>query len=432
MSRDPSEIIAQERMGAFQIAAVIICILLNAVDGFDVLSISFASPGIAADWGVDRAALGLVLSMELIGMALGSVLIGGLADRIGRRPVIILCLVIMACGMIAAAFAHDVLSLSGYRLATGIGIGGMLASVNAIVAEYSNDKHRHLCVTIMAAGFPIGAVAGGAVASQMLNHYSWHAVFLLGAGFTLLLLPIVIFMLPESVAFLVKARPKRALERINATLKRMGHGPVEALPDVSVEVGQKREGLFSKRWRAIVALLTIAYFAHIMAFYYILKWIPKIVVDMGFAPSLAGGVLVWANVGGALGAIVLGLFSQKFNVKYLVIGALVLSAGMLTVFGLGYDTLTQLSLVAATVGFCTNAAVVGLYALMASYLPTQLRAGGTGFVIGVGRGGAALGPIVAGIMFSAGADLLVVSIAMAGGSVLALAALIALRKPQVS
>jgi MFS family permease len=169
-----------------------------------------------------------------------------------------------------------------------------------------------------------------------------------------------------------------------------------------------------------------------MAFYYILKWIPKIVVDMGFAPSLAGGVLVWANVGGALGAIVLGLFSQKFNVKYLVIGALVMSAGMLTVFGLGYDTLTQLSLVAATVGFCTNAAVVGLYALMASYLPTQLRAGGTGFVIGVGRGGAALGPIVAGIMFSAGADLLVVSIAMAGGSVLALAALIALRKPQVS
>jgi benzoate transport len=432
MSRDPSEIIAQERMGAFQIAAVVICILLNAVDGFDVLSISFASPGIAADWGVDRAALGLVLSMELIGMALGSVLIGGLADRIGRRPVIILCLIIMAGGMIAAAFAHDVVSLSGYRLLTGLGIGGMLASVNAIVAEYSNNKHRHLCVTIMAAGFPIGAVAGGAVASQLLNYYSWHAVFLLGAGFTLLLLPIVLLMLPESVAFLAKARPKRALERINATLKRMGHSRVDALPEVSAEVGQRREGLFSKRWRAIVALLTIAYFAHIMAFYYILKWIPKIVVDMGFAPSLAGGVLVWANVGGAMGAIVLGLFSQKLNVKYLVIGALVLSAGMLTVFGLGYDTLTQLSLVAASAGFCTNAAVVGLYALMASYLPTQLRAGGTGFVIGVGRGGAALGPIVAGIMFSAGADLLVVSIAMAGGSVLALAALIALREPQVS
>jgi benzoate transport len=429
MGRDPSDIIAKEKMGAFQIAAVVICILLNAVDGFDVLSVSFASPGIAADWGIDRAALGLVLSMELIGMAVGSVLIGRLADKIGRRPVIILCLLVMVAGMVAAAFAHDVLSLSGYRMLTGLGIGGMLASVNAMVAEYASDKHRHLCVTIMAAGFPIGAVAGGAVASDLLNHYSWHAVFLLGAGFTLLLLPIVILMLPESIAFLAKARPKRALERINATLKRMGHEAVASLPDISTVESGPRSGLFSKRWFGVVLMLTLAYFAHIMAFYYILKWIPKIVVDMGYAPPLAGGVLVWANVGGAVGAILLGLLSQKLDVKGLVVGALVLSIGMLTVFGLGYDTLLELSLVAAATGFCTNAAVVGLYALMASYLPTELRAGGTGFVIGVGRGGAALGPIVAGIMFAGGADLLQVSIAMAGGSALALAALIALRKP---
>lgn len=428
MHRDPSDIIAQERMGAFQIAAVVVCVLLNAVDGFDVLSISFASPGIAADWGVDRAALGLVLSMELIGMALGSVLIGGLADRIGRRPVIILCLVIMTAGMIAAAIAHDVVSLSAYRLATGVGIGGMLASVNAIVAEYSNNKRRHLCVTIMAAGFPIGAVAGGVIASHMLNHYSWHVVFLLGAGFTLALLPAVLFMLPESVAYLMKARPKRALERINATLKRMGHATVDELPVVEARVS-RAEGLFSTRWRSLMALLTVAYFAHIMSFYYILKWIPKIVVDMGFSPSLAGGVLVWANVGGAAGAIALGLFSQRFNVKWLVACALAASVGMLTVFGLGYETLAQLSLVAAAAGFCTNAAVVGFYALMASYLPTALRAGGTGFVIGMGRGGAALGPVVAGVMFAAGTDLLHVSVAMAGGSALALAALIALRRP---
>jgi benzoate transport len=432
MSRDPSEIIAAERMGAFQIAAVVICILLNAVDGFDVLSISFASPGIAADWGVDRAALGLVLSMELIGMAVGSVLIGGVADRIGRRPVIILCLLIMAAGMIAAAFAHDVVSLSAYRMLTGLGIGGMLASVNAMVAEYASDKHRHLCVTIMAAGFPIGAVAGGAVASQLLNQYSWHAVFLLGAGFTLVLLPIVLVMLPESISFLARARPKRALERINATLKRMGHETVASLPDLAGAETKRRVGLFSKRWFGLILLLTVAYFAHIMAFYYILKWIPKIVVDMGYAPPLAGGVLVWANVGGAIGAIFLGLLSQRFNVKGLVIGALVLSIGMLVVFGRGYDTLLELSLVAAVTGFCTNAAVVGLYALMASYLPTELRAGGTGFVIGVGRGGAALGPIVAGIMFASGATLLQVSIAMAGGSALALAALILLRKPKTT
>lgn len=335
MSRDPSDIIAKEKMGAFQITAVLICILLNAVDGFDVLSISFASPGIATDWGVDRAALGLVLSMELIGMAAGSIVIGGLADRIGRRPVIIFCILVMVAGMVAAAFAHDVVSLSGYRLITGLGIGGMLASVNAMVAEYASDKHRHLCVTIMAAGFPIGAVAGGAAASHLLNTHSWHAVFLLGAGFTLILLPAVLFMLPESIAFLAKARPRRALDRINATLKRMGHESVSALPEATPADAAPRSGLFSKRWASVILVLTLAYFAHIMAFYYILKWIPKIVVDMGYAPPLAGGVLVWANVGGAVGAILLGLLSQKINVKGLVLGALVLSIGMLTVFGRG-------------------------------------------------------------------------------------------------
>jgi benzoate transport len=429
MSRDPSEIIAEEKMGAFQIAAVVICVLLNAVDGFDVLSISFASPGIAADWGVDRAALGVVLSMELVGMAVGSVLIGGLADRIGRRPVIVLCLLIMIAGMTAAAYAYDIISLSACRLFTGVGIGGMLASTNAMVAEYASDRRRHLCVTIMAAGFPIGAVAGGAIASQLLNTYTWHSVFLLGAGFTTLLLPVVLVMLPESVAFLTKRRPKRALERINATLKRMGHQQVEALETAASSV-QAEAQLLSRPWVGTVLLLTVAYFAHIMAFYYILKWIPKIVVDMGYAPPLAGGVLVWANVGGAIGAILLGVLTQKLNVKGLVIGALLASAGMLAVFGRGYETLLELSAVAAAVGFCTNAAVVGLYALMASYLPTELRAGGTGFVIGVGRGGAALGPVVAGIMFASGASLFEVSIAMAGSCVLALAALIVLRKPK--
>ena len=131
-------------MGRLQIAAIILCILLNALDGFDVLAISFASPGIAKEWGVDRAALGLVLSMELIGMAVGSVLLGNVADRIGRRPTIIFCLIVMALGMGAATQAWDVISLSIIRLATGLGIGGMLACTNAMVAELANARARSL------------------------------------------------------------------------------------------------------------------------------------------------------------------------------------------------------------------------------------------------------------------------------------------------
>ncbi|MDA1077235.1 MAG: MFS transporter, partial [Proteobacteria bacterium] len=129
-------------MGWFQISAVAICVALNALDGFDVLSISFASPGIAAEWGVDRAVLGIVLSMELLGMAVGSIVIGSIADRIGRRPTILLSLIIMAAGMFLASTAGRVEILSAYRFGTGLGIGGMLAAINAMAAEYSNNRYR--------------------------------------------------------------------------------------------------------------------------------------------------------------------------------------------------------------------------------------------------------------------------------------------------
>jgi MFS family permease len=174
-------------------------------------------------------------------------------------------------------------------------------------------------------------------------------------------------------------------------------------------------------------VLTIAYFAHIMTFYFTLKWIPKIVVDMGFAPALAGGVLVWANVGGLAGSLLLGLLSQRYSVKGLVLSALVLGAGMVTWFGQEHTGLAQLSMVAAAAGFFTNAAVVGLYALFAQCFPTEVRAGGTGFVIGVGRGGSVAGPIVAGFLFAAGAGLPIVALLMGFGSIIAAFMLIFLR-----
>ena len=140
MTDDPRDLLARLPMSRMQVAAVATCIVLNAIDGFDVLAISFASPGIATEWGIDRAALGIVLSMELLGMALGSVLFGGLADRKGRRPTILVCLVMMALGMFLASTSGTVEVLSAYRFFTGLGIGGTLACTNAMVAEYSNSK----------------------------------------------------------------------------------------------------------------------------------------------------------------------------------------------------------------------------------------------------------------------------------------------------
>lgn len=426
---DPQEILAQSPMGWLQISAVVLCVLLNALDGFDVLAISFAAPGIADEWGIDRAALGIVLSMELIGMSVGSILLGNIADRVGRRPIILGCLILMSCGMLLAGFSNDIVSLSISRLITGLGIGGMLASVSAMVAEFSNAKRRSLSIAIMAAGYSAGAIVGGAIASMLLTTFDWRSVFLLGAFATAIFLPIAWFLLPESISYLAQKRPPNALERINQTLSRMGHRTVAALPVPGTEEG--RSGitqLFTPGLARTTMLLTLAYFAHMMTFYFILKWIPKIVADMGFTPSEAGGVLVWASVGGLIGSVILSLLSQRINIRYLVIGALLLANAMVILFGMSEVDLKQLSLVAGMAGFCTNSAIVGLYAIFAQSFPTKLRASGTGFVIGVGRGGAVLGPIITGLLFAGGVGLATVASIMATGALLAALAIILLRK----
>lgn len=425
---DVRERLDRAPMGWAQIAAIILCIALNALDGFDVLAISFASPGIAAEWGIDRAALGLVLSMELIGMAVGSILLGSMADRAGRRPTILLCLVVMATGMLAATTAHDVQSLSLFRLFTGLGIGGMLACTNAMVAELANARARSLAVAVMAAGYPVGAILGGSIASGLLVSGGWRDVFLFGAIVTGIFLPLAWFLLPESIGYLLQKRPPDALARINRLLRRMGHAPVETLPAVDAAAPKPSfTALFAPGLGRITMLLTLGYFAHIMTFYFILKWIPKIVVDMGYAPSAAGGVLVWANVGGLIGALLLSILSWRIGIRALVIAAMLASTVMVTIFGQGQSSLTGLATIAAAAGFFTNAGVVGLYAIIAQSFPTAVRGGGTGFVIGVGRGGAALGPIVAGFLFSLDFGLPFVAVAMAAGSLIAAGALLLLR-----
>ena len=417
MMADPREIIAKNSMSAFQIAVIAIATGLNALDGFDVLAISFASPGIARDWHVDRAALGLILSMELAGMGLGSIFLGGVADKIGRRRTLLGCLVIMTLGMFMATRAKGVYDLSAWRVFTGLGIGGMLASINAVAAEFSNARRRSLNVSLMAIGYPVGAVVGGSVAALLLEQGSWRRVFAFGAAATAAFIPLVLLLVPESVSWLCRRQPAGALAGVNRSLARMRHPPVAELPAVSAEARKRSVGdIFSPQLARVTALMTTAYFLHITTFYFILKWVPKIVVDMGFTPSSAAGVLVWANVGGATGGAVLGLLSLRLGLKHLTMGALVVSTIMVAVFGRGQANLAQLSLVCAVAGFFTNAGVVGLYGLMAQVFPTHARATGTGFTIGFGRAGSWLAPIIAGYLFHAGYGLEFVAVSMAAGS----------------
>jgi benzoate transport len=421
-------IINHGAMSAGQWLAVLVTVGLNAMDGFDVLSISFASPGIAKDWGLGKDTLGWLLSMELVGMGLGSVLLGGVADKIGRRPTILGCLVAMSVGMFGASLAAGVPTLLAWRLLTGLGIGGMLASINAAVAELSNQRWRSLAVSLMVIGYPVGGVIGGTVVQRLLGGGTWHDVFVFGGGVTAAFIPLVWFLLPESVDFLDRRRKPGALQAINRILTRFGFEPTAALTQETVESAQRAvTDIFKPGLIVATVLITLGYFAHVTSFYFIIKWVPKLVVEMGFTPKAAAGVLTWANVGGATGVAIFGLIAMRVNLKALTLVTLVGSSAMVIWFGRGSANLAALASTVAVAGLFTNSAIGGYYLLFAKIFPTHVRATGTGFAIGVGRAGAALAPVIAGYLLQAGFGLQAVATIMAMGSLLSAAALLALK-----
>jgi len=415
-------------MSAGQWLAVLVTVGLNAMDGFDVLSISFASPGIAQDWGVGKAVLGWVLSMELIGMAVGSVLLGGVADKIGRRPTILACLFAMSAGMFGASVAGGVPALLAYRLLTGLGIGGMLASINAAVAELSSLRWRSLAVALMVVGYPLGGITGGIIVQRLLGSGTWHDVFIFGGLITAIFIPIVWFLLPESVEFLDRRGGPGAVQAINRILTRFGHETIAALTPDTLESSQHSVwDIFKPGLILTTVLVTAGYFTHVISFYFIIKWVPKLVVDMGFAPRTAAGVLTWLNVGGATGVAIFGLIGTRVGLKALTVVTLLGSSAMVVWFGRGPHDLTSLAATVAVAGMFINAGIGGYYLLFAQVFPTHVRATGTGFAIGVGRGGAVLAPVVAGYLFQAGFAMPTVATLMAMGSLLSAGALLALR-----
>jgi benzoate transport len=428
MHNDPREVLNTAAMTRLQYIVVALTVALNALDGFDVMAISFASPGIAAEWKTTQAGLGLILSMELWGMAVGSILLGGIADVVGRRPTIMGCLLLMTIGMYMVTATDQLTVLSTWRFITGLGIGGMLAAINAQAAEFSNNRNRALSIALMSAGYPIGGVVGGMVVTQLLKTNDWRAVFYFGAAMTALLIPFVYFIMPESVHWLVRKRPAGALDRINATMSRLGHGLTQVLPDLREEGNRKAWiDIFSKEMLPKTLIVTLAYFLHIVTFYYILKWVPKLVVDMGFSPSAAGGVLTWASVGGAVGCLTFGYLTRKFDVKKLTLFMFVFSCLGTVLFGQTSNDLAVLSALVAFAGYFINSGIVGMYSLVAQVFPTHVRASGTGFAIGVGRGGSVLSPIVAGVLLQGGMQLPLLSFIMGMGSICAFGALLWLK-----
>jgi AAHS family 4-hydroxybenzoate transporter-like MFS transporter len=419
----------EANMSRTQIGAVALTVILSALDGFDVLSVTFAAPAISRDWGLGKGALGIVLSSGLGGMALGSFLLAPLADMFGRRRLILLSLSLMAIGMALSAMASSLPELAGWRVVTGLGIGACVAVINPIAAEFANARRRSLALAMMAMGYPVGGVVGGLLAAALLALYGWQAIFVAGALAALLLIPVVLYFLPEPLAYLLHRTEPEALTQVNRLLERCGHQPINALPVQTLRTRRGYASVFAKGQRATTIRLALVNMLYAAAVYYVLSWLPQMVADAGFSTSTASLVSATASISGVVGGLLLGWAAQRWGLTRLTVATMAGLGAMIIIFGFAPSVLHLLIPIAGVMGFFLFAGVAGFYATLAVSFTDEARASGSGFVIGAGRISSAIGPLAAGAMFAAGFDRWSVSLVFGGVAIVGAFVLAAHRMP---
>jgi len=389
-------------LSKLQFATIIVCFLMNMLDGMDVLVISYTAPAIAKAWSIGPEVLGTVFSSGLIGMTLGTLFIAPYADKIGRKNLILISAVVMGSCIYLTSYATSVNMLLAYRFLSGLGIGCMLASTAALTAEFTPNKTRDFWVSFVISGYPIGAVISGLVAAKVIPAEGWEQMFKYAGVASLMAIPLIILFLSESIDFYVKAQPKNALDKINAILKKMGFDSISILPakaerQSAIPVGK----LLSGKYKKPSIELWIALFMAFAALYFMTSWIPKLASDAGLSLSLAIYAGTVFNIGAFFGIVTQGYFSSKFGLKKTIGIILILTAILMACFRffIGSDVIL---LVFAFLGFGIQGGFVGLYAFAARMYPSEFKTTGIGWAMGAGRIGGIVGPKLGGLLIGMG------------------------------
>lgn len=406
VSNDDASIRAQinsRKMSFFQWEVVALCTAINMLDGYDVLVMSFAAASVAADWQLDPARLGLLLSAGLVGMAVGSVLLGSLADKMGRKRLVHICLVVVTIGMLASAYSQTQQQLLILRFFTGLGIGGMLATLTTLVSEYASDNRRGLCMGILQSGYPFGALLGGVIAAWLIKSMGWQSLFLFGGAISAILLPVVIFRLPESLDFLSRSADHDAAEARHKIFQKLDLSEplkTEFVQTDAIALGWKN--CFSPaEVRRNTFLIWLCYLTLMFSFYFVVSWTPKLLVDAGLSMSqgISAGAILQA--GGLLGALIMGVLGSKFATNKLSAWFFILSVIFILIYGWSGANLALLMVLSGAMGFFLVGAMIGLYTIAPELYDPVSRVTGVGLAIGVGRLGAIAAPFAGGLMLEA-------------------------------
>jgi MFS transporter, AAHS family, 4-hydroxybenzoate transporter len=396
-----SEVIDRSPVSAFQAGVMTLCGICLMLDGFDVQAIGYVAPAIKHEWLISDPVLGRVVSAALVGVLVGSLFLSMLADKIGRRPILVGSCLFFSITTLLTARAQSVDQLLIIRFIAGIGLGAIMPNVMALVSEYTPRRLRVTMMMVVSNGFTAGAAIGGFIAAWLIPTYGWRSVFYCGGAIPLLIGAAMLFALPESIQFMVVkgkdgGKIAKWLRHIDPAAAAGGASTQYVVPESKESARVPFVQLFHEGRAVGTILIWLTYFMNLLNLYLLAGWLPTVANAMGYSTATSARLGAMEQAGGMVGALILSWFVHRMGFVPVLVTCFSVACVNIALIGKPGLSLTLLFVVVCIAGFGVVGGQAGVNALTGTFYPTRLRSTGLGAGLGIGRIGSIVGPLVAG------------------------------------
>lgn len=394
-------LVDEAKFTPFHWGVLIWCLIIIIFDGYDLVIYGVVLPILMQEWGLSHVQAGLLASTALFGMMFGAMSFGTLSDKLGRKKTIMICVAIFSGFTFLGAFASTPTEFGILRFLAGLGIGGVMPNVVALMTEYAPKRIRSTLVAIMFSGYAIGGMTSALLGALLVADHGWKIMFYI-AGIPFLILPIIWKFLPESLMFLTKKGDQAQISTIVAKIapeQEVSQSTVFVLNEASVGDDAPLKALFQQGRMFSTLMFWMAFFMCLLMVYALGSWLPKLMLQAGYSLGASMMFLFALNIGGMVGAIGGGALADRFHLKPVLTIMFVIGAVSLILLGFNSPQAVLYTLIGLA-GAATIGSQILLYTFVAQFYPTAVRSTGMGWASGIGRIGAIVGPVLTGALLT--------------------------------